>query len=122
MLDVVWNLIAPGCVEWGYTLTLAVLCVIATLVGIVNRASRLLRTYYVQARWPGVVHREETGPGTVCGLCGHHLAVHDRATGRCCHGTPIDHLAMVIALPLPLAVRGMLQQAGCPCRLNTRRT
>jgi hypothetical protein len=110
-----------GYVEWEYALVLAVLCVTVTLVGVVNRTSRLLRAYYVQNRWPGVVHREETGPGTVCGLCGHHLSVHDRATGRCCHGTPLDHLALVIALPMPLLVRDMVQQAGCPCRLNTRR-
>ncbi|NYH51316.1 hypothetical protein HNR06_000905 [Nocardiopsis arvandica] len=122
MFDIAWSAFDLGCVEWEYALTLTVLCVTATLVGIVNRTSRLLQTYYVEARWPGVVHREETGPGTVCGLCGHHLAVHDRATGRCCYGTPLDHLAMVIALPMPLVLRDMLQQTGCPCRLNGKRT
>ncbi|MEE2038921.1 hypothetical protein Q8791_17015 [Nocardiopsis sp. CT-R113] len=110
-----------GCAEWEYTLTLIALCVGATLVGIVNRTSRLLDTYYVRGDWPGIVHREDTGPGTVCGPCGHHLAVHDRATGRCCHGTPLDHLALIIALPMPLMFRDLVQAPGCPCRLKGRR-
>ncbi|RKS04961.1 hypothetical protein DFP74_0541 [Nocardiopsis sp. Huas11] len=121
MLSFVWPWTDPGCVGWGYALVLASLCVIAILVGVVNRTARLLQTYYVEARWPGIVHREEMGPGTICGPCGHHLAVHDRATGRCCHGTPLDRLAVVIALPMPLLLRDMLQQAGCPCRLQVKR-
>ncbi|OLT24911.1 hypothetical protein BJF83_23575 [Nocardiopsis sp. CNR-923] len=121
MLDGMWPWPGLGCVEWEYTLVLSALCVTVTLVGVVNRAHRLLRTYYLANRWPGVVHREDTGPGTVCGECGHRLAVHDAATGRCCHGTPLGHLAVIIALPLPLLVRDMVQEAGCPCRLQEPR-
>ncbi|WP_159944606.1 hypothetical protein [Nocardiopsis sp. FR6] len=122
MFDVAWSFFGLDCVEWEYTLTLTALCVTTTLVGIVNRTSRLLNTYYVRGDWPGMVHYSERGPGTLCGVCGHHLAVHDRATGRCCHGIPLDHLAMVIALPMPLLLREVLQQAGCPCRLSGKRT
>ncbi|MCY9785166.1 hypothetical protein KIK06_14875 [Nocardiopsis sp. EMB25] len=118
MFDGMWPWTDLGCVEWEYTVVLVALCVTVTLVGVVNRTHRLLRTYYVQNRWPGIVHREDKGPGTVCGVCGHHLAVHDAVTGRCCHGTPLDHLAVIIALPLPLLVRDMVQEAGCACRLH----
>lgn len=122
MFAVAWTVLDPGCVEWKYALTLTTLCVTATLIGTVNRTSRLLDTYYVRGQWPGLFHPSERGPGTLCGQCGHHLTVHDRATGRCCHGTPIDHLAMIIALPMPLLLRDLLQQKGCPCHLTTKRT
>ncbi|WDZ90559.1 hypothetical protein [Nocardiopsis sp. HUAS JQ3] len=121
MFDVAWTVFDLDCLEWEYALALTGLCVTVTLIGIVNRTSHLLSTYYVRGQWPGMVHHDERGPGTICGPCGHHLAAHDRATGRCCHGTPLDHLAMIIALPMPLLVRDMLQQAGCPCRLKGKR-
>lgn len=126
MFAVTWTAAAqtavdPGCLEWEYALVLTTLCVILSLVGIVNRTRRLLDTYYVRGAWPGMLHPSEKGPGTLCGVCGHHLTVHDRATGRCCYGTPLDHLATIIALPVPLLVRDMLQKAGCPCRLSGSR-
>lgn len=112
----------PAHLGWEHLLLLVAglcgACVIATLYGTITRAHRLLQTYYVRGDWPGMVHHTETGPGTVCGACGHHLAVHDRATGRCWHGTPMDFLAVCIALPLPRRVRALAQQPGCPCRLR----
>ncbi|GAA1115405.1 hypothetical protein NE857_26055 [Nocardiopsis exhalans] len=92
--------------------------VAATLCGLTVRAHRLLQTYYVRGDWPGMVHLTEKGPGTVCGVCGHHLSVHDRFTGQCCHGTPMGLLAVCIALPLPRPVRALAQRAGCGCRLH----
>ncbi|MGW5878801.1 hypothetical protein ACWFMI_19865 [Nocardiopsis terrae] len=114
-----------GCVSWEQALILTAgvsgACVVAILFGILTRTHRLLHTYYVRGGWPGMVHHTEKGPQAVCGVCGHHLAVHDRSTGRCCHGTPMDLLAVCIALPLPLPVRAFVQQAGCPCRLRPDR-
>lgn len=88
------------------------------LLGTLSRTHRLLQIYYVRGDWPGMVHHTEKGPGTVCGACGHHLAVHDRFTGRCCYGTPMELLAVCIALPLPRRVRTLVQQPGCACQLR----
>ena len=115
MSDVVWAALDPECPGWAYAMVLATLCVTATLVGVVNRTHRLLRAYYLEGDWPGMVQHDERGPGTCCEVCGHHLSVHDRGTGRCCYGTPLERVAIILALPLPLLVRDMLQQAGCPC-------
>lgn len=120
MFDAVWPWTGLGCVEWGYALTLAGLCVSATLVGVVNRTSRLLRAYYAGGHWPGMAHYAERGPAAVCG-CGHHLSVHDPGTGRCCHGLAVDHLALLVTLPLPPLLREMAQRPGCPCRQVTDR-
>ncbi|WP_051415677.1 hypothetical protein [Nocardiopsis sp. CNT312] len=120
MLNGIWPWNTTACVGWDYTLALTGLCVTLALVGTVNRARRLLQDYYVDDGWPGMVHRSERGPGTVCG-CGHHLAVHDKRTGRCCHGIGLDRLALLLALPFPPLVRDMLQEAGCSCRREVHR-
>ena len=111
-----------GCVSGKQALALTFgasgVCVATTVFGFITRAHRLLGTYYRAGDWPGREHCAGTGPGTLCGVCGHPLAAHDRATGRCCHGTPMELLAVCIALPLPRSVRATVQQSGCPCRLR----
>ncbi len=118
IMNPAWN----PCPDWGTALLLAGACVLVTLAGTVARTARLLDRYYVQGDWPGMVHHSERGPGTLCGHCGHHLTAHDRATGRCCHSLPLDRLAAIITLPMPLPLRGLVQRAGCPCRIGHRRT
>ena len=120
MSDVVRTVFAFHCEGLGYAVVLAALCVTATLIGVVNRTNRLLRAYFIDGDWSELVHHP--GPGARCDACGHHLGVHDRSTGRCCYGTAQEHLAVLIALPLPPLVRDMLQQAGCSCRRAPDRT
>lgn len=85
---------------------------------LILRVHALLRMIVLPSAWPGMVHFTENGPGTSCESCGHHLAAHDRATGRCCHGTSLDVIAVWIVLPLPRAVRALMQRDGCKCRLR----
>lgn len=115
MLDVVQTVFAFDCQGLGHAVVLAALCVTATLVGVVNRTHRLLNAYFIEGEWPGITRETGPGLGTRCHGCGHHLSMHDHATGRCCYGTPLGHVAIILALPLPLLVRDMLQQAGCSC-------
>lgn len=118
MFDLVYPYLTTqlGCVS--RETALCTVSVVVTLFGTTARAHRLLNTYYVRGDWPGMVHLDEKGPGAVCGVCGHHLSVHDRSTGRCCYGTPMEVLAVCIALPLPRRVRALVQKPGCACRLR----
>jgi hypothetical protein len=114
MFDLMLRGTELGYVEWGYALVLVVLTSTAAVVGVINRLGRLIQRYYVDGDWPGLAHYRDLSTRAVC-RCGHHLSVHDADTGRCCHGLPLDHLATVIALPLPPLVRDLMQRPGCPC-------
>ncbi|WP_201294930.1 MULTISPECIES: hypothetical protein [unclassified Nocardiopsis] len=100
--------------EWEYALALAALTLMTAVVGVINRLGCLVQRYYVDGGWPGLAHYRDLSAQVVC-WCGHHLSVHDADTGRCCHGLPLDHLATVIALPLPPLVCDLVQWPGCPC-------